>query len=135
MTVNSPSLERAMGDRSDVLARAARSKREAARERAAGAIRQLERERQPITFKAVAARAHVSRQWLYTQPDLRQEIERLRRHQTDAGQASQAGERASRASLQQRVELLLEENRRLRAEITDLKAELAIAHGQRRAEH
>lgn len=105
------------------------------RERATDAIRHLERERQPITFTAVAARARVSRQWLYTQPDLRQEIERLRHRHADTGQAAPAGERASHASLQQRVELLLEENRRLRAEITDLKAELAIVHGQRRVEH
>ena len=105
----------------------------AARQRAAEAVRQLERERQPITFTAVAARARVSRQWLYTQPELRQAIERLR-HQTDTGRAAPARQRASHASLQQRVELLLAENRRLRAEITDLKAELAIAHGRRRVE-
>jgi len=124
-----------MGERRHALAHAARRKHRIARERAADAIRRLVRERRPITFAAVAARAQVSRQWLYTQPDLRQEIDRLRHHQAATGQAIQAGERASHASLQQRVELLLEENRCLRAEITDLKAELAIAHGQRRAEH
>jgi hypothetical protein len=40
----------------------------------------------------------------------------------------QGVEGASHASLRARVELLLEENRRLRTEITDLKAELAARH-------
>lgn len=124
-----------MAERRHALTHAARRKHEAARERAADAIRHLEGERQPITFTAVAARARVSRQWLYTQPDLREEIERLRQHQPANGGPVAAAQRASHASLQQRIELLLLENRRLRAEITDLKAELAVAHGQRRTEH
>jgi hypothetical protein len=72
-------------------------------------------------------------QWLYTQPELRQEIERLRNHQTATGQAIHTAERTSRASLQQRLELLLKVNRRLRVEIKELKAALALAHGERRA--
>ena len=79
--------------------------------------------------------ALVSRQWLYRQPELRREIDRLREQGTGPGHAVLATERATRASLQQRLGLLLEENRRLRSEITDLKAELAIGHGQRRTEH
>jgi hypothetical protein len=44
-------------------------------------------------------------------------------------------ERAREASLRQRNTTLLAENRRLRDQIAELKAELAIAYGQRRAAH
>ena len=43
-----------------------------------------------------------------------------------------AGERASDASLRQRVAMLAAENRRLREENHALKAELALAYGARR---
>jgi hypothetical protein len=42
---------------------------------------------------------------------------------------------AREASLRQRNTTLLAENRRLRDQIAELKAELAIAYGQRRAAH
>jgi hypothetical protein len=42
--------------------------------------------------------------------------------------------RATTASLRQRNTLLLAENRRLRDQVAELKAELAIVYGQRRAE-
>jgi hypothetical protein len=44
-----------------------------------------------------------------------------------------ARQRASEASLRQRVESLRAENQRLREENHSLKAELAIAYGQQRA--
>jgi hypothetical protein len=66
--------------------------------------------------------------------ELRKEIERLR----DRGGAQTPhrvpdAHRATTASLRQRNALLLAANRRLRDQITELKAELAIAYGQRRA--
>ena len=67
-----------MADRHTGLALAAARKHDHAHERAVGAIRQLDDGGKPITFKAVAAAAGVSRQWLYTQPDLRKDIEQLR---------------------------------------------------------
>ena len=42
------------------------------------ALRRMDNAGLPITFDAVAREAEVSRSWLYTQPDLRAEIERLR---------------------------------------------------------
>jgi hypothetical protein len=110
----------------------ARRKRDRAIERAHGALRDLDQGGKPITFQAVARHGGVSRQWLYTQPELRAEIERLRARHPPAPRVPDA-ERAREASLRQRNTTLLAENRRLRDQIAELKAELAIAHGQRRA--
>jgi hypothetical protein len=78
------------------------------------------------------ARAGVSRQWLYTQPALRAEIERLRDRPPAAVGGIPARQRATEASLRQRLEALRAENQRLREENTSLKTELAIAYGQQR---
>lgn len=113
--------------------KAAAARHERAVTRAEEALRALDREGAGISFQEVARRAGVSRQWLYTQPALRQEIERLR----DRGPAPSGGvparQRASEASLRQRVESLRAENQRLREENASLKQELAIAYGQQRA--
>jgi hypothetical protein len=77
-------------------------------------------------------RADVSRQWLYTQPALRAEIERLRDRAPAQNNGLPARQRASDASLRQRLETLRAENRRLREENAHLKTELAILHGQLR---
>jgi len=113
---------------------AARRKREHAHTRARNALRELDQQGAAITFQAVARHARVSRQWLYRQPELRAEIERLRdRNGAGASPRASDGHRASMASLRQRKRLLLAENRRLREQVAELKAELAIAYGQRRA--
>jgi len=57
---------------------AARQRRELTRAKAIQALRELERTGTPVTFQSVAAAATVSRSWLYNQPDIRAEIERLR---------------------------------------------------------
>lgn len=84
-----------------------------------------------ITFQGVADRAGVSRQWLYKNPELRAEIEKL--GTTHRGpHPVPAGQRTTDPSLRQRNVMLLEENRRLRAENSQLKQELAVAYGQQR---
>ena len=71
--------------------------------------------------------------WLYKQPQLPSEIERLReiRPSQEEG-AVRAHERSSEASLRQRLQTLLAENQRLRAENTKLTEELALAYGRQR---
>jgi hypothetical protein len=101
-------------------------------ERAERALRELDAEGAAISFQSVAKRAGVSRQWLYTQPALRAEIEQLRDQAPAHASAVPARQRASEASLRQRLEALRAENRRLREENASLKNELAIAYGQRR---
>ena len=118
------------------LATAAKRKSEHAHARAGKALRELDERGRAITFQAVARHAGVSRQWLYQQPELRKEIERLRdRSVADTQPRVPGAHRASGASLRQRNRLLLAENRRLREQVTELKADLAIAYGQRRAEN
>jgi transposase-like protein len=115
------------------LTQAAAARHQRAVERAERALRDLDGEGAQISFQSVARRAGVSRQWLYTQPELRTEIERLR----DRGRARPEGvpsqQRATEASLRQRIETLRAENQRLREENTILKTELAIAYGRQRS--
>jgi len=84
--------------------------------------------------EAVARRAGVSRQWLYTQPQLRARIEQLRgRRPSGTPTAVPDDQRARERSLRQRNETLLVDNRRLRAENQTLRDELAVLYGQLRA--
>jgi hypothetical protein len=101
-------------------------------ERAEQALRDLDRDGLAISFQSVARRAGVSRQWLYTQPTLRAEIERLRDRPPIEANGIPARQRATEASLRQRLEALRAENQRLREENAHLKTELAIAYGQQR---
>src|SRR5215216_1283819 len=89
----------------------------------------------PFTVDAVAKQARVSRSWLYSQPDLRAEIERFRsRHQTAAtGRAVPDRQRASDASLLRRLESATERIRRLESENRQLRDALALALGEQRA--
>lgn len=102
-------------------------------ERAERALHELDSEGALVSFQAVARRARVSRQWLYTQPALRAQIERLRDRVPARTEGVPARQRATEASLRQRVESLRAENQRLREDNHNLKAELAIAYGQQRA--
>jgi hypothetical protein len=100
--------------------------------RAERGLRDLDAEGAPISFQSVARRAGVSRQWLYTQPALRSEIERLRDRAPAQTNAVPARQRATEASLRQRLEMLRAENQRLREDNQNLKAELALAYGKQR---
>jgi hypothetical protein len=116
------------------LSAAAKRKSDHTRARASDALRELDQQGRAITFQSVARQAGVYRQWLYQQPELRKEIERLRdRSIANTRPGVPDAQRATMASLHQRNTLLLAENRRLREEVAELKAELAIAYGQRRA--
>jgi transposase-like protein len=116
----------------DALGPAAAARHQRTVERAERALRDLDSEGGQITFQSVARRAGVSRQWLYTQPALRQEIERLRDRTPARTDGIPARQRATEASLRQRLQALRTENQRLREENQSLKAELALAYGERR---
>jgi hypothetical protein len=115
------------------IAAAAARKHDATLARADAALRDLDRAGAAINFQAVARAAHVSRQWLYQQPDLRREIEQLRDLGRNIAPGIPSAQRATDASLRQRVRSLLDENQRLRGEIAELRAELAVAYGEQRA--
>ena len=78
-------------DNTHHLQRAATARHDAALQRGRGAIEDLDRAGQPITFTAVARAARVSRGWLYNQPDLRDAIIRLRRERRSCRRAHDAG--------------------------------------------
>lgn len=111
----------------------ARRRHREARERARAALRRFEADGRPVTYAAVAADAQVSRAWLYTQPDLRTGIEQLRQV---AGTLTRTPiptrQRATEASLLQRLETAHLRNQRLVEENTVLRQQLAVAHADLR---
>jgi Family of unknown function (DUF6262) len=115
------------------LAKAGDRRSERAVERARQAVRRLDRAGEPVSFQSVAREAGVSRQFLYGHDQLRREIERLRAAHLEAAEAIPPAQRAGEASLKARNQMLLDENRRLRAEVTGLREELAGAWGELRA--
>lgn len=64
---------------------AARRRAEQTRQRAIAALRRMDATGQRVTFDSVAREADVSRSWLYSQDDLRADIERLRDRQGPTG--------------------------------------------------
>jgi uncharacterized protein DUF6262 len=112
---------------------AARKRHELTRAKTIQALRELDRTGTPVTFQAVADAAGVSRSWLYSQPDIRAEIQRLRdatrRASTPAIPASQ---RTSDASALARLDAALKRNRELSQENQRLRRQLAQALGEQR---
>ena len=121
-------------DNTHLITAAAARRAAATRQRATRALRRMDATGSTITFETVAREAKVSRSWLYNQPDIRAEIERLRARHRPAPAARQVPEqqRASDASLLRRLEAATARNRRLEAENHELREALALALGERR---
>ena len=84
---------------------AASRRHELARSKAIRAVRELDAAGTTVTFESVARAAGVSRSWLYTQPDIRDEVLRLRDLGRRApGTSVPAHHRSSDASLLRRLE-------------------------------
>ncbi|WP_265584003.1 DUF6262 family protein [Streptomyces chromofuscus] len=78
-----------------------------------------------ITFETVAREAGVSRSWLYNQPELRVEIERLRaRHRVPTTRPVPDRQRASDAPLLRRLETVTKRNQQLETENRELREAL-----------
>lgn len=121
-------------DNSHHIVAAARRRATATRRRAAATLRRMDNAGQPISFDAVSRAAKVSRSWLYNQPDLRTEIERLRdkRSPSPAVRPVPDRQRASDASLRRRLEIATQRSRELEAENQQLREALALALGEQR---
>ncbi|MGH3755470.1 MAG: DUF6262 family protein [Pseudonocardiaceae bacterium] len=121
-------------DNSHHVVASARRRAEQTRERAVAALRRLDATGQTINFDTVAKEASVSRSWLYTQDDLRAEIERLRerRSLTQPPATIPDRQRASDASLLRRLEAATARIRTLHNENQQLRDALAKALGDRR---
>ena len=115
--------------RIDAIRTAAFKRTRNAQTRARETLKALEKAGVPVSFTAVASAAGVSRQFLYTQPELREEIERLR---SDRRAVPRLPARNGRNDdgIRARLRAALEDNQRLREEIRLLREELAIAHGR-----
>jgi len=121
-------------DNTAALIAAAQRRHELTRAKAIRALRELDHAGAPVTFEALARAAEVSRSWLYAQPDIRAEIERLRdRTQRAPAPAVPTGQRASDSSLLGRLQATVEHNRKLTEENQRLRRQLAQALGDQRA--
>jgi hypothetical protein len=116
------------------LAAAAARRHQLTRSRAIQALRELDRAGAPVTFASVAAAARISRSWLYTQPDIRDQIQKLRgtrsRHPASTIPASQ---RATETSLRAQLTAALQRNQQLTDENARLRRQLARALGDQRS--
>jgi hypothetical protein len=116
------------------LTTAARRRHELTRSKTIRALRELDASGGAVTFEIVAKSAGVSRSWLYTQPDIRAEIERLRSlHQRTPTQPVPARQRTTDPSLLQRLEIANARNRELAEDNQRLRRQLAQALGELRA--
>ena len=122
-----------MTDRVDRLREAAQARHEATLRRATNALQRLAGRGEQVTFRRVAETAGVSRSWLYRQPQLRDEINRLR--DTTAGRPGTlpSTERATTDSLRQQLRTYRDEISRLRTENQELRDQLARHLGAARA--
>lgn len=122
-----------LADNSHHLVAAAQRRHDDAHQRAQEAIRVAAGRGEAVTATTLAARAGVSRAFLYANPALIEAIRQLR----DTGKrpgATPALQRASDASLLRRLEALTQRNKELRTEVNDLRRRLEITHGQLRAQ-
>src|SRR6516162_6057082 len=118
-------------DNSRYLVQAAAARKQNARHKASQVIERLDRQGDPITFAAVAAAADVSRSWLYRQPDLRELIDRLRAGNRQPVRTP-ATQRASDASLRQRLDTARDEIANLRSQNAELRRRLERQLGEQR---
>ena len=117
------------------LAAAAARRHQLTRARAIQALRELDRAGSPVTFASVAGAAGISRSWLYTQPDISDQIRRLRGKTDGVGSAGAipAGQQATGASLRARLATSLQRNQQLAEENARLRRQLARALGEQRS--
>lgn len=114
-----------MPDRLEALRQAAQARHDHTLRRARTALCTLARRGEPITVRGVATAAGVSRSWLYQQPQLLAEIDRLRQARRNRTPSVPAQQRATIDSLRQQIRTYREEITRLRAEIASLNEQLA----------
>lgn len=120
-------------DNSQHLVVAAQQRAEQTRTRALRALRRLDDTGTAVTFEAVAREAGVSRSWLYSQADLRAEIQALRtRTQSPSPPSTPQRQAATDASLLRRLEAATERLRQLEEDNRQLREGLAEALGTAR---
>lgn len=119
-------------DNSPHLRTAARARHDDTRRRALTALDTLEISQATVTVAGLAKAAGIARSWIYTQHDILDRI-RSTRPVTPAAQPPQRT-RASDESWQRRLDLAHQRIKELTTENTQLRHQLALVHGQRRAD-
>lgn len=120
-------------DNTDHLRVASRRRSALARERAEVALAELQSQHEPISVAGLARAAKVARSWIYTQPDLIEQIEQSRNLPPRPPKQATATA-ATDASWQRRLELAHNRIAELTAENKQLRHQLALAHGHLRSE-
>lgn len=121
-------------DNSAHLLASAQRRTEQARRRAREAIRHLDHAGEDITIQAVSRAGGVSRSFLYRQPELRAEIERLRQNRPAAtGRRLPSAMRATEESRRAQIDAIRAEIERLREENRWLRHQAETLLGERRA--
>ena len=115
--------------RAQALRQAAQAKHQEATKRAEAALRKLIKSGEEINFRAVAAAAGVSVDFLYRHPELRQRIEHLRSRQRQQEAPAPATPESARDD-RSVVAGLTARLRQAHAEVSELKSQLATAHGE-----
>ncbi len=121
-------------DNTSHIVQAAKQRHHDTVEQARAALQRLDRTGEPVSFNAVAQAASISRSWLYRDPTMRAEIQRLRgtRSTSDPVVKLPSAQRATLDSLQRRLETAHDDIRRLRDDNTRLRDQIAVLLGQRR---
>ncbi|MFB8369609.1 DUF6262 family protein [Pseudarthrobacter sp. NPDC055928] len=114
-------------DNTHHLLAAARQRSDKARQKVEEALKQLDQTTQPATVSELARTAGVSRSWLYTQPDLLEQLQQRKR--PDKTSPSESSIRASETSMHRRLQLAHQRIRQLTDENRRLQDRLARAHG------
>jgi hypothetical protein len=120
-------------DNSHHLVAAAQRRRADTLQRARQALHELGETGGRRTVTQIAAHAGVSRSWLYAQPELRDQLRRLTAAPETAESAPTRIERGSDASLRQRLTLAHQRIGELDDENRQLRNQIALLHGQLRA--
>lgn len=119
--------------KSVALLAAAQKRTRDTRQRAVETLRRLDAAGETVTFAGVAMAAGVSRSWLYRQPDIRAEIDRLRTSRSATATPVPTSQRASTESIRRRLDVALDEIQRLKIENQQLREQVAKRFGQQRA--
>lgn len=122
-------------DRSSAMVAAAMARHEETRRRTTETLRRMDEFGEPVNFAAVARAAAVSRAWLYRDPVVRAEINRLRTTRVRSARSRlPVAQRTSEASFAQRIEAARAELTAAREENRRLREALARHLGERRAD-
>ena len=122
-----------MPDRVERLREAAQARHAATLRRAEAALHALVSRGEAVSLRGLASAAGVSRSWLYRQPELREEVERLRQRAPAPRHRVPSDQQATVESLRQQLRAYREEIARLRVDNQALNDQVAHYLGAARA--